>query len=76
MTGWAFILMVWLAGADRPQVDASLWLNDDLTKCQEAERKFRHLYEVGEPHPVLGETVTGFKTFCLRMPKPAEGRET
>lgn len=76
MTGWAFILLVWLEGLPQPVQDASLYIKGDLPECQEHEANVRDLYEVGAAHPVYGVKIVGWRTWCLRMPKPAEGEET
>lgn len=76
MNGWAFILLVWLQGASVPQFDVSLWFDGDLTECQEAKEAFKPVYKVGAPHPLFKVTVTGFKMFCLRLPRPVEEEAT
>ena len=75
MTGWAFILLVWLAGAPAPVQDASIYMAK-RADCEANVKQARELYEIGKPHPIYGVPVAGIHAVCLEIEKPPEGQST
>ncbi|MYE00155.1 MAG: hypothetical protein F4Y03_02585 [Alphaproteobacteria bacterium] len=75
MTGWAFTLLVWLAGAPAPVQDASIYTKE-RADCEVFVKDARQRYEIGKPHPVYGRTVRGIHAVCLQLEKPAEEQRT
>lgn len=76
MTGWAFILLVWLAGAPAPVVDAAIYAKT-REACETLRAEVHKRYEIGKPHPVIGLLeVRGIHAACLEIEKPPEGQNT
>lgn len=75
MTGWAFILLVWLQGAPGPVQDASIY-SHTRAECEANVKLAHERYEIGAPHPVLGIPVRGIHAECLEIEKPPEGERT
>ena len=75
MTGWAFILLVWLAGAPAPVQDASIYAVK-RSDCEDMAADARRRYVIGKRHPVYGVPIAGIHAACLEIEKPPKGEDT
>ena len=77
MTGFAFIVLVFLQGMPAPVADITLMrFVDTHEECAANQVTADEFLTVGEPHPIIGHPpIAHYKTFCLEMWKPPAENE-
>ena len=69
MTGYAFILMFWLAGKPAPILDSALYM-EELEACEAAVQVAETMFPAGTPHPMFRVPITGVHAECIEVRKP------
>ena len=69
MTGYAFILMFWLAGKNIPVMDSAMYVQD-LEGCQAAVKVAETMFPRGMLHPMFRVPILGVHVECIEVRKP------